>query len=139
MTGSPNRLPHTVSIPWIFFTTIDAAIPGTVPSPVTVSGRTGNAPANLRVNLGHQAQRAWPPDIDLPAPDGGAYPLLTPKESDDSPNLAARFLIRFAPSGDPLPLESHPRAPTAWHRSRRTCTPTVSIATSMSVLPASPA
>jgi subtilisin family serine protease len=95
MTGSPNRLLHTATIPWIFFTTTDAAIPGTgtVTSPVTVSGRTGNAPANLRVNVDIKHSARGDLTIDLLAPDGSVYPLLTAKESDDSANLAAPYTV----------------------------------------------
>ncbi|MCP2242297.1 S8 family serine peptidase [Lentzea aerocolonigenes] len=97
--GSPNRLLYTGAVappvPSIFFTTVDAAIPGsgTVTSPVTVAGRTGNATVNLRVNLDIKHSARGDLTIQLLAPDGSAYPLVTAKESDDSANLAAPYTV----------------------------------------------
>src|SRR5690606_38538279 len=61
-----------------FESTADVSIPdngAAVTSPVTVTGQTGNAPANLRVEV--DIVHTWSGDlvVDLVAPDGTAYPL----------------------------------------------------------------
>ncbi|MEU0886125.1 hypothetical protein ABZ345_46755, partial [Lentzea sp. NPDC005914] len=91
---SDTRLLYTASALSIFFTTTDTAIPGigAATSPVTVSGRTSNASANLRVNVDIKHSASGDLTLDLLASDGSVYPLVTAKESDNSANLAARLL-----------------------------------------------
>ncbi|NKE56757.1 S8 family peptidase [Lentzea sp. PSKA42] len=101
MTGSPNRLLHTgvvattPVVPSAFTSTTDVVIPGTgtVTSPITVSGRTGNAPAALRVTVDIKHTARGDLTIDLVAPDGSAYRLLTAKEADSTDNLVAPYTV----------------------------------------------
>ncbi|WP_239571433.1 S8 family serine peptidase [Lentzea nigeriaca] len=101
MTGSPNRLLYTGAAattplaPLVYSTTSDVAIPGTgtITSPITVSGRAGNAPATLRVTVDIKHTARGDLTIDLLAPDGSAYRLLTAKEADTTDNLAAPYTV----------------------------------------------
>ncbi|MFJ8650462.1 M28 family peptidase [Streptomyces sp. NPDC093546] len=76
--------------------TADVAIPdnGTaVTSTVTVSGRTGNAPAALRVGV--DVVHTWRGDVvlDLLAPDGTAYRLKNSSSSDSADNIQTTYTV----------------------------------------------
>lgn len=76
--------------------TADVAVPdngAAVTSPVTVSGRTGNAPAALRVGV--DIKHTWRGDlvVDLVAPDGTAYRLKSSSSSDSADNVIATYTV----------------------------------------------
>ncbi|MFE4666623.1 M4 family metallopeptidase [Streptomyces sp. NPDC056716] len=79
-----------------FESTTDVAIPdnaAAVNSPITVTGRTGNAPAALavEVNIVH----TWRGDlvIDLVAPDGTLYRLKNSSSSDSADNVQETYTV----------------------------------------------
>lgn len=79
-----------------FENTTDVSIPdngAAVTSSVTVSGRTGNAPANLQVGV--DIVHTWRGDlvIDLLAPDGTAYRLKNFSSSDSADNVNATYTV----------------------------------------------
>ncbi|MFJ4469273.1 M4 family metallopeptidase [Streptomyces sp. NPDC089424] len=79
-----------------FENTADVAIPdngAAVTSSVTVSGRAGNAPANLQVAV--DIVHTWRGDlvIDLLAPDGTAYRLKNFSSSDSADNVNATYTV----------------------------------------------
>ncbi|MEU7647931.1 M28 family metallopeptidase [Streptomyces huasconensis] len=76
--------------------TTDVAIPdngAAVTSTVNVSGRTGNAPAALKVDV--DIRHTWRGDvvIDLLAPDGTAYRLKNSSSSDSADNVIATYTV----------------------------------------------
>ncbi|MEU0271511.1 M28 family peptidase [Streptomyces sp. NPDC006307] len=76
--------------------TADVAIPdngAAVTSTVTVAGRTGNAPAALRVGV--DVVHTWRGDVvlDLLAPDGTAYRLKNSSSSDSADNIQTTYTV----------------------------------------------
>ncbi|MGA5422894.1 M28 family peptidase [Streptomyces lavendulocolor] len=76
--------------------TADVAVPdnGTaVTSTVTVSGRTGNAPAALKVGV--DIVHTWRGDlvVDLLAPDGTVYRLKNSSSSDSADNVQTTYTV----------------------------------------------
>ncbi|AVZ74696.1 Leupeptin-inactivating enzyme 1 [Streptomyces lunaelactis] len=76
--------------------TADVAIPdngAAVTSTVTVSGRTGNAPATLKAAV--DIKHTWRGDlvVDLLAPDGTVYPLKPFSSSDSADNVVATYTV----------------------------------------------
>ncbi|MEV4330420.1 M28 family metallopeptidase [Streptomyces sp. NPDC049597] len=74
----------------------DVAVPdagAAVTSTVTVSGRTGNAPAALRVGV--DIKHTWRGDlvVDLVAPDGTAYRLKNSSGSDSADNVITTYTV----------------------------------------------
>ncbi|MGW7517243.1 M28 family metallopeptidase [Streptomyces sp. NPDC054796] len=79
-----------------FENTADVTVPdrgAAVESPVTVTGRTGNAPANLQVGV--DIKHTWRGDlvVDLVAPDGTAYRLKSYSSSDSADNVIATYTV----------------------------------------------
>ncbi|GHH41649.1 M28 family metallopeptidase [Streptomyces candidus] len=64
-----------------------------VTSPITVSGRTGNAPATLKVSV--NIKHTWRGDvvIDLLAPDGTAYRLKNSSSGDSADNIIETYTV----------------------------------------------
>ncbi|WP_156726460.1 M28 family metallopeptidase [Streptomyces apocyni] len=80
----------------VYENTDDVAIPdygSAVTSPITVSGRTGNAPAALRVGV--DIKHTWRGDlvIDLLAPDGTAYRLKNASGGDSADNVITTYTV----------------------------------------------
>ncbi|QIQ03253.1 M28 family peptidase [Streptomyces liangshanensis] len=80
----------------VFETLTDVAIPdngAAVTSPLTVSGRTGNAPTALKVGV--DIKHTWRGDlvVDLVAPDGTAYRLKASSSSDSADNVIATYTV----------------------------------------------
>ncbi|MFD5099075.1 M28 family metallopeptidase [Streptomyces albidochromogenes] len=76
--------------------TADVAVPdngAAVTSTVTVAGRTGNAPAALKVGV--DIKHTWRGDlvVDLLAPDGTAYRLKNSSGSDSADNVIATYTV----------------------------------------------
>ncbi|MEV5321647.1 M28 family metallopeptidase [Streptomyces sp. NPDC052687] len=76
--------------------TTDVAIPdngAAVTSTVPVTGRTGNAPATLRVGV--DIKHTWRGDlvVDLLAPDGTAYRLKNSSSSDSADNVTTTYTV----------------------------------------------
>lgn len=76
--------------------TADVSIPdngAAVTSAVTVSGRTGNAPAALKVGV--DIKHTWRGDlvVDLLAPDGSAYRLKNSSGNDSADNVIATYTV----------------------------------------------
>ncbi|ORT59744.1 M28 family metallopeptidase [Streptomyces sp. CB03238] len=76
--------------------TADVAIPdngAAVTSTVTVSGRTGNAPAALKVGV--DIVHTWRGDlvVDLLAPDGTAYRLKNSSGNDSADNVQTTYTV----------------------------------------------
>ncbi|WP_409467316.1 M28 family peptidase [Streptomyces sp. HC307] len=74
----------------------DVAVPdnsAAVTSALTVSGRTGNAPAALRVGV--DIKHTWRGDliVDLLAPDGTAYRLKNSSSSDSADNVITTYTV----------------------------------------------
>ncbi|GAA2514467.1 S8 family peptidase [Streptomyces gobitricini] len=65
----------------------------TVTSPIAVTGRTGNAPTALKVDV--DIKHTWRGDlvIDLVAPDGTAYRLKSSSGSDSADNVLATYSV----------------------------------------------
>ncbi|MER6677979.1 S8 family serine peptidase [Streptomyces sp. NPDC000983] len=78
-----------------FTSTSAVAIPdsGTVESPVTVSGRTGNAPSALQVGVDITHTYRGDLVIDLIAPDGSAYRLKSASSSDSADNVITTYTV----------------------------------------------
>ncbi|WP_260463437.1 M28 family metallopeptidase [Streptomyces sp. TRM72054] len=90
--GTADPLPPGES----YENTTDVAIPdnaAAVTSALTVSGRTGNAPAALRVGV--DIKHTWRGDlvVDLLAPDGTAYRLKNSSSSDSADNVIATYTV----------------------------------------------
>ncbi|MER6994750.1 M28 family metallopeptidase [Streptomyces sp. NPDC000410] len=80
----------------VYESTADVAIPdngAAVTSTVTVSGRTGNAPATLKAGV--DIKHTWRGDlvVDLVAPDGTAYRLKNSSGSDSADNVIATYTV----------------------------------------------
>lgn len=80
----------------VFSNTADVAIPdggAAVTSPVSVTGRTGNAPAALQVGV--DIKHTWRGDlvVDLLAPDGTAYRLKNSSSGDSSDNVITTYTV----------------------------------------------
>ncbi|TQK51748.1 Zn-dependent metalloprotease [Streptomyces sp. SLBN-118] len=80
----------------VFENTTDVAIPdngAAVSSPVTVTGRTGNAPSTLKVGV--DIIHTWRGDlvVDLVAPDGSVYNLKPFSGSDSADNVQATYTV----------------------------------------------
>ncbi|WP_434594865.1 M28 family peptidase [Streptomyces sp. A5-4] len=76
--------------------TTDVAIPdngAAVTSPVTIAGRTGNAPAALSVGV--DVKHTWRGDVvlDLVAPDGTAYRLKNSSSNDSADNVITSYTV----------------------------------------------
>ncbi|TXS56990.1 M4 family metallopeptidase [Streptomyces sp. t39] len=89
--GGGNPDPGTV-----FENAADVAIPdagAAVTSTVNVTGRTGNAPATLKVDV--DIVHTWRGDlvIDLVAPDGTAFRLKNSSSSDSADNVQAQYTV----------------------------------------------
>ncbi|MFI2351963.1 M28 family metallopeptidase [Streptomyces sp. NPDC019443] len=74
----------------------DVAVPdigAAVTSTVTVTGRTGNAPAALKVGV--DIKHTWRGDlvVDLVAPDGTAYRLKNSSGNDSADNVIATYTV----------------------------------------------
>ncbi|MGW0562188.1 S8 family peptidase [Streptomyces sp. NPDC003016] len=65
----------------------------TVTSPIAVTGRTGNAPAALKVDV--DIKHTWRGDlvVDLVAPDGTVRTLKTSSSSDGADNVLATYTV----------------------------------------------
>ncbi|MFJ8072450.1 M28 family metallopeptidase [Streptomyces sp. NPDC096176] len=77
-------------------TTADVTVPdagAAVTSTVTVSGRSGNAPAALKVGV--DIKHTWRGDlvVDLLAPDGTAYRLKNSSGSDSADNVITTYTV----------------------------------------------
>jgi zinc metalloprotease ZmpA len=80
----------------VFENTADVAIPdngAAVTSSVSVTGRTGNAPATLKVGV--DIIHTWRGDlvVDLLAPDGTVYNLKPFSSSDSADNVQATYTV----------------------------------------------
>jgi Zn-dependent metalloprotease len=80
----------------VFENTTDVAIPdngAAVTSSVGVTGRTGNAPATLKVGV--DIIHTWRGDlvVDLLAPDGTVYPLKPFSSSDSADNVQTTYTV----------------------------------------------
>ncbi|MGW7367070.1 M28 family metallopeptidase [Streptomyces sp. NPDC054841] len=80
----------------VYESTADVAIPdngAAVTSSVTVTGRTGNAPATLKASV--DIKHTWRGDlvVDLLAPDGTAYRLKNSSGSDSADNVIATYTV----------------------------------------------
>ncbi|MBM9619994.1 M28 family peptidase [Streptomyces zhihengii] len=74
----------------------DVAVPdagAAVTSTVTVSGRTGNAPATLKAGVDVKHTYRGDLVIDLVAPDGTAYRLKNSSSSDSADNVIATYTV----------------------------------------------
>ncbi|MER5825616.1 M4 family metallopeptidase [Streptomyces mirabilis] len=79
-----------------FENTSDVSIPDNGPavtSSITVTGRTGNAPSNLLVDV--DIVHTWRGDlvVDLLAPDGTVYPLKAFSSSDSADNVQETYTV----------------------------------------------
>ena len=64
-----------------------------VTSPVTVTGVTGNAPADLQVSVDIKHTYRGDLQVDLVAPDGTAYRLKNTSTSDSADNVIATYTV----------------------------------------------
>ncbi|MFE8936160.1 S8 family peptidase [Streptomyces sp. NPDC007872] len=101
-TGSPNKLLYTGTGSTTppptgskFENTDDVQIRdnATVESPVTVSGVTGNAPANLAVTVDIRHTFRGDLKVELVAPDGGVFVLKNYDSSDGADNVQGTFTV----------------------------------------------
>ncbi|WP_211276886.1 proprotein convertase P-domain-containing protein, partial [Streptomyces resistomycificus] len=67
--------------------------PGTVESPITVSGFSGNAPGALQVSVNLAHDWLGEVKIDLVAPDGKAYALKAPNGTDPGGTLSKTYTV----------------------------------------------
>lgn len=65
----------------------------TVESPVTVTGRTGNAPSNLQASVTIYHTYRGDLQIDLIAPNGTAFRLKNSSSSDSADNVIATYTV----------------------------------------------
>ncbi|MFJ9639705.1 M28 family metallopeptidase [Streptomyces sp. NPDC101178] len=80
----------------VFSNDADVAIPdagAAVTSPVTVSGRTGNAPAALQVGVDIKHTYRGDLVIDLLAPDGAAFRLKNSSSGDSADNVITTYTV----------------------------------------------
>ncbi|MBC9711551.1 M28 family peptidase [Streptomyces sp. TRM66268-LWL] len=80
----------------VYENTTDVSIPdngAAVTSTITVSGRTGNAPATLKAGV--DITHTWRGDlvVDLVAPDGTAYRLKSSSSNDSADNVIATYTV----------------------------------------------
>ena len=71
----------------------------TVESPITVSGRSGNAPSNASVSVNIQHTYQGDLKVDLVAPDGSVY-VLHNRAGGGTDNLVATYTVNL--SSEPL-------------------------------------
>jgi aminopeptidase S len=73
----------------------DVAIPDltTVESPITVSGVSGNAPSDLKVDVSILHTFRGDVQVDLVAPDGTAFRLKNSSSSDSADNVIATYTV----------------------------------------------
>ncbi|MFD0317975.1 S8 family peptidase [Streptomyces flavalbus] len=64
-----------------------------IESPITVSGRSGNAPSTLQVGVDITHTYRGDLVIDLVAPDGSAYRLKSASSSDSADNVVATYTV----------------------------------------------
>ncbi|MGV9453948.1 S8 family peptidase [Streptomyces sp. NPDC003635] len=78
-----------------FTSTSAVAVPdnGTIESPITVSGRTGNAPSALQVGVDITHTYRGDLVIDLVAPDGSTYRLKSASSSDSADNVNTTYTV----------------------------------------------
>ncbi|MGW7297558.1 S8 family peptidase [Streptomyces sp. NPDC054829] len=78
-----------------FTSTSSVAIPdnSTVESPITVSGRSGNAPSALQVGVDISHTYRGDLVIDLVAPDGSTYRLKNSSSSDSADNVVTTYTV----------------------------------------------
>ncbi|MDT9695053.1 S8 family serine peptidase [Streptomyces sp. P17] len=78
-----------------FTSTSAVAVPdnATIESPITVSGRTGNAPSALQVGVDLTHTYRGDLVIDLVAPDGSTYRLKSASSSDSADNVVATYTV----------------------------------------------
>jgi serine protease len=78
-----------------FTSTSAVAVPdnGTIESPITVSGRTGNAPSALQVGVNITHTYRGDLVLDLVAPDGTSYRLKSASSSDSADNVVATYTV----------------------------------------------
>ncbi|GLZ30100.1 serine protease [Lentzea sp. NBRC 105346] len=100
MTGSPNLKLYTdglaaTPLPSVFSSSTDVPIPGTgtVTSPITVIGRTGNASTTLKVDVNIKHTARGDLVLDLIAPDGTAYRLRNAATTDTTDNLVGTYTV----------------------------------------------
>jgi len=72
----------------------------TVESPITVAGRSGNAPSNAKVDIDIAHTYRGDLRIDLIAPDGSAYLLKDYNSSDSADNVVASYTVNL--SSEPI-------------------------------------
>ncbi|MEV0009971.1 M28 family metallopeptidase [Streptomyces sp. NPDC051840] len=80
----------------VFSNTADVAVPdngAAVTSSVSVTGRTGNAPAALKVGVDIRHTYRGDLVVDLLAPDGTAYRLKNSSSSDSADNVIATYTV----------------------------------------------
>ncbi|RFP59852.1 pre-peptidase C-terminal domain-containing protein [Cognatiluteimonas weifangensis] len=70
--------------------------PGTIDSPITVSGRSGNAPSNASVSVNIVHTYRGDLQIDLVAPDGSTYRLKNSSGSDSADNVVATYTVNLS-------------------------------------------
>ncbi|MFE0101005.1 M28 family metallopeptidase [Streptomyces sp. NPDC059009] len=80
----------------VFENTDDVAVPdngAAVTSTVNVTGRTGNAPSNLKVDV--DIRHTWRGDlvVDLLAPDGTAFRLKNSSSNDSADDVIASYTV----------------------------------------------
>ncbi|MEU5695236.1 trypsin-like serine protease [Actinosynnema sp. NPDC020468] len=79
-----------------FENTDNVAIPdkgAAVTSPVTVTGRTGNAPSALKVNVDVKHTYRGDVVLDLVAPDGSTYRLKNASYNDSADNIVTTYTV----------------------------------------------
>jgi hypothetical protein len=69
---------------------------GTIDSPITVSGRSGNAPSNASVSVNIVHTYRGDLQIDLVAPDGSTYRLKNSSGSDSADNVVATYTVNLS-------------------------------------------
>jgi serine protease len=69
---------------------------GTIDSPITVSGRSGNAPSNASVSVNIVHTYRGDLQIDLVAPDGSTYRLKNSSSSDSADNVVATYTVNLS-------------------------------------------
>ncbi|MFJ8861221.1 M28 family metallopeptidase [Streptomyces sp. NPDC102451] len=80
----------------VFSNAADVAVPdngAAVTSPVSVTGRTGNAPSALKVAVDIKHTYRGDLVVDLLAPDGSAYRLKNSSGSDSADNVIATYTV----------------------------------------------
>ncbi|TCZ83416.1 protease [Lysobacter sp. N42] len=68
----------------------------TVESPISVSGRSGNAPSNASVSVDIRHTYRGDLQIDLVAPDGSLYRLKNTSSSDSADNVIATYTVNLS-------------------------------------------